>query len=1168
MVPSSSGPPPSSKEVEAWVSRIDEIHEAVSEILHSDPADDLARVEAREAHRKEWLAQQEKARLEIVKMRYEPKYYGRYEKDEFIEEQLKKVDEPQGHASELQRKHRNAALQDSTLFSKAERLSLEEAYRLKEEGAGHVRKGEWEAALKVYDGALKLGIDDMDPPLSVVIHNNRALVRNKLGAYSEVCEDATYVLQREPLNVKALLRRATALRFLHRPVEALKDVSKALHLEPTNGEGLRLRAWLQKAEGEILLSDRFVEEAAPNARLTAATKALAACLPTMDRHKTEKNEEPSPAMVLQRVAEVLRTSSVEEVWREASLFEKTLRVVEEGGIGAAVWFGLQGGVASVLCIATQFLQQLAPPSSPGAVSVASVMEEGRPRSPADAETSKGNTTSSSSNDEKKQDDASGRLSTGENGKPQATMASSTQKEESGDDVSSSSFRSVDATAEEKRYSTVMDRLAIPLVHCLHLLSVLFEGCETVSQDASDSNMQCFLDHLLPAIFPTFLSMRRVKDADAAAIKLFHASLECVTSLYPFYGDRINRLLDSPAYESAVAVLWESISSAGKAEGKPSPAESGDSPRHFLTVLLFIRFLTACLHSQGGVIDLPPLVSPKTEDEGETSHKRRFFPAERTPSPSPAGRKLVHQLFFSPVAPNPSHPVSDDAVAPHASSEMIMEVVTFGVQKNMPIPIQSAAVLLALRRSAIQVVLLPVSSASWSDTPSTRTVSDPHHLQKKVVPLQWRHQRWTALLCASFSGILLRCRQALPSSASLSTELHFLEAFYSVLYNLCLSAPDREDFVRYWNPLCGNGTLTDRTWNYVCAVIESTTNGPRMRDSRTDGDASLFLSSTVLPKMLGVLAKFVPFLPSLQVSMGSRRMASPAVISVPSSDTALHSTAVGIPHPSCTEDRQCPLWVLLHSLATSHLHENAVEKEKKMIGLELLEHLSTILGVLVRSQQGSIASPVLHAKSDPQTTQGSVVVVVVQGPFCAENMRDLLTLLAMTLPPSEEAVLQWKETHLEGKGTAFSSSTSHLSMPLVTLGNLAILIAMMMDISAVLAQQTSAVVDAKYASSTPLKEYPALLAVLKEKDAVSVLLHSIRASRTSLLMLAKERADAEKKNTERVLASLRSWEEHCLAAQKNLGIAISKVVMASDDMRARLRELNGLETLAAVVRQVQ
>lgn len=1168
MVPSSSGPSPSSKEVEAWVSRIDEIHEAVSELLSSDPADDLARVEAREQHRKEWLAQQEKARLEIIKMRYEPKYYGRYEKDEFIEEQLKKVDEDRGPASELQRKHKNDELQDSTLFSKAERISLEEAYRLKEEGSVHVRKGEWEAALKAYDGALKLGIDEMDPPLSVVIHNNRALVRNKIGCYLEVWDDTTYVLQREPSNVKALLRRATALRFLHRPMEALKDVAKALRLEPTNGEGLRLRAWLHRAEGEIFLSDRFVEEAGQNTSLASAAVALAECLPRITTQPTTVDhqtvDEKSPATVLQRVATFLRAASVEEVLRHTSVLEKTLRMVEEGGIGAAVWFGLQGGVASILSLTTQFLQQLKT-CTPTAVSVASVEGKKGRRSPADVETRKGNMPSSSSCDEKQRDASSACFSTVVREEPRPMMASSAQMGERG----GSSFVSSDSAVHENPSPSNMESIAIPLVHCLHLLSVLFEGCETVSQDASDQSMQSLFDHLIPFVFPAFFTARRMHASDAMWTNVFHASLECLTSLYPPYGDRIHPLLEALQDDCTLPSVWAVISSAGKKDERQTWGECVDSSRHFLTILLFLRFLTACLASLGGAIDLQREVSSKvnegdvkTEGEGEKPQKEgSLSPVDHAASlPRSAKKKLVHQLFFDPDAPILSRGVSDEPFL-HSSSEMIMEVVAYCLQKNMPMPIQSAGVSLALRRSSIQVFVLPHSSSSQSGTRPTLTQSDHDHL-KKVVPLQWMHQRWTSMLCAVFSGVLMQCSPALSSSASLSTELHFLEAFYALVYNLCLSAPDRQAFVQHWEHLCGSPTLTQRTWDYVCTAVQSTTNAHTSGDRSADAQAKRFLYSPVLPKMLGVLAKFVPFLPELQASMSSRRMASPVVSasnSGTSPGTMSPSAAVRTVHPSVT-DGMCPLWIMLHALAISHRNECTVEKET-MHDVELLEHLSTVLAVLVRSQQSHFSSSVRHEQSDTPNSQGPMVV---RGPFYPANMRDLLTLLAVSLPPSEEGVLQWKEMHSEGKSTGFSSRTSHLSMPLVTLGNVAILIAMVMDIAAVLAQHSNAVLDAKDAS-TPLKDYQVLLTVLKEKDAVGTLLHSIRGTRTSLLMLARERADAEKKNTGCVLASLRSWEEHCSAAQKNLGIAISKVVMGFDDMRARLRELNGLETLAAVVR---
>ena len=81
--------------------------------------------------------------------------------------------------------------------------------------------------------------------------NNRAMARLKLGAYQDAEADCTAVLEREPVNVKALLRRATARESLGRTGEAERDLRAALEADPRNKEVLsKLDAVLAKRQAE------------------------------------------------------------------------------------------------------------------------------------------------------------------------------------------------------------------------------------------------------------------------------------------------------------------------------------------------------------------------------------------------------------------------------------------------------------------------------------------------------------------------------------------------------------------------------------------------------------------------------------------------------------------------------------------------------------------------------------------------------------------------------------------------------------------------------------------------------------------------------------------------------------------------------------------------------
>lgn len=316
---------PSSREVDSWLERIDDITAAVSEVLAEDPLEEIYRREAREKLQREEEALEAERKLLKLKMRYEPKNFARFERDDVIDAALAAVDAPQPNP-------RDARLGDESLYSKAERISLQEARRLKEEGGKAVQQSDWKGAFNAYDSAIRLS--PVDPSLLLLLHNNRSLTAIKLQRYVQAVEDAAYVLQREPSNSKALLRRATALRFLHRPVEALNDVAYVLRMEPHNAEGLLLRRWLSRAEEELSASQRFMEGKAEEAsKLCAAVEKLLC----------QETDNGAAA-----AAEALQTAC---------------RVTERNGIGAAVLFSLRGGVVPVLALTTSLLSRCAETSS-------------------------------------------------------------------------------------------------------------------------------------------------------------------------------------------------------------------------------------------------------------------------------------------------------------------------------------------------------------------------------------------------------------------------------------------------------------------------------------------------------------------------------------------------------------------------------------------------------------------------------------------------------------------------------------------------------------------------------------------------------------------------------------------------------------------------------------
>jgi RNA polymerase II-associated protein 3 len=70
----------------------------------------------------------------------------------------------------------------------------------------------------------------------------------KLCLWKEAAADATDVLEREPHNVKALLRRAAAAEAQGAPAAAVTDLRTVLQLQPANAEAVSRLAVLEQQQ--------------------------------------------------------------------------------------------------------------------------------------------------------------------------------------------------------------------------------------------------------------------------------------------------------------------------------------------------------------------------------------------------------------------------------------------------------------------------------------------------------------------------------------------------------------------------------------------------------------------------------------------------------------------------------------------------------------------------------------------------------------------------------------------------------------------------------------------------------------------------------------------------------------------------------------------------------
>jgi stress-induced-phosphoprotein 1 len=123
--------------------------------------------------------------------------------------------------------------------------SLDGAERKKEEGNALFKKGLFEQALPVYNEALARCSDSVGE-LALAIRNNRAGCYHQLSNFERVVEDTTFVLEQQPDNLKALMRRMIALEPLEKYEAALRDARNVLRQIPGHEAANKLQHRLSR----------------------------------------------------------------------------------------------------------------------------------------------------------------------------------------------------------------------------------------------------------------------------------------------------------------------------------------------------------------------------------------------------------------------------------------------------------------------------------------------------------------------------------------------------------------------------------------------------------------------------------------------------------------------------------------------------------------------------------------------------------------------------------------------------------------------------------------------------------------------------------------------------------------------------------------------------------
>ncbi|XP_055607603.1 sperm-associated antigen 1 [Uranotaenia lowii] len=152
-------------------------------------------------------------------------------------------------------------------LSDAERTILAGKYR--EKGNDFFRGKEYQQALQEYDTSLRICA-------TAACYNNRAVTYLKMNKFEEAVNDCDKCLELEPENIKAMLRKAEALRSDSKIRKAFEVYKKLLQLEPNHKMALSAVESLRKTDPDLppLNSFRMTIEEVTNEQIKTEQLAI------------------------------------------------------------------------------------------------------------------------------------------------------------------------------------------------------------------------------------------------------------------------------------------------------------------------------------------------------------------------------------------------------------------------------------------------------------------------------------------------------------------------------------------------------------------------------------------------------------------------------------------------------------------------------------------------------------------------------------------------------------------------------------------------------------------------------------------------------------------------------------------------------------------------------
>ncbi|KAK2495945.1 hypothetical protein MC885_010062, partial [Smutsia gigantea] len=155
-----------------------------------------------------------------------PRDYAEWDKFD-VEEECSKIDENYKEKTVVNKSHLSKIETTIVTAGLTEKEKDFLATHEKEKGNEAFNSGDYEEAVMYYTRSISV-------LPTVVAYNNRAQAEIKLQNWNSAFQDCEKVLELEPGNVKALLRRATTYKHQNKLQEAIEDLSKVLDVEPDN----------------------------------------------------------------------------------------------------------------------------------------------------------------------------------------------------------------------------------------------------------------------------------------------------------------------------------------------------------------------------------------------------------------------------------------------------------------------------------------------------------------------------------------------------------------------------------------------------------------------------------------------------------------------------------------------------------------------------------------------------------------------------------------------------------------------------------------------------------------------------------------------------------------------------------------------------------------------